>query len=102
MQTYITCEALRLFKVLALSNGNYKEALEVLEQRYRNKKMIANSNMEALIKVPPVTSASSTKQIRELYERIKTKLRTLRSIGIDLNLMGVYWRQFCVLSCLLK
>ena len=39
--------------------------------------------MEALIKTAPITNATSTKKIRELYDQTESNLRSLRSIGIE-------------------
>ena len=57
-QTCLTGEASRSIKGLALSNENYEQALEVLDQRYGNKQIIINSHMEAHIKTAPVTNAT--------------------------------------------
>jgi len=66
LQSVLYGDALRLVTALSLTEENYKEALEIFEQRYGNKQTIVNSHMSELVSLPPVTSVNATRRLREL------------------------------------
>ena len=68
---------MRLVTGLSLTEANYKEALEILEQRYGNKQTIVNSHMSELVSFSPVKSINATRRLRELYGKVETNLRSL-------------------------
>ena len=49
LKSFLTGNAEAAIKGLALTNANYKEAWEVLNQRFGSKQIIVNSHMDALI-----------------------------------------------------
>jgi len=87
---------LRLVTGLSLTDQNYKEALQILEQRYGNKQTIVNSHMRELVSLPPVTSVNATRRLRELHDKVEANLRSLQSIGVDSKMYG------CLLVPILK
>ena len=96
LQSVLYGDALRLITGLSLTEENYNEALEMLEQRYGNKQTIVNSHMNELVSLPPVTSVNATKRLRELHDKIEANLRSLQSIGVDSQMYG------CLLVPILK
>ena len=88
LKSFLTGEAEGCIKGLAATDANYREALEILDQRYGNKQVIVNSHMDALIKLPQVTGVNSTKNIRKLYNEIETNLRSLKSLGVKPDSYG--------------
>ena len=61
LRSYIIGEAEGSIKGLATTDNNYKEALEILEERFGNKQVIVNSHMDTLIKLPAVVGVNNTK-----------------------------------------
>ena len=84
----MTGEAESAIRGLAATEANYMEALEILERRYGNKQVIVNSHMYELIKLPQVTDANNTKNLRQLYDEIETNLRSLKSLGVKPDSCG--------------
>ena len=50
LKSFLTGEASRSVKGLAVRTGNYEEALQVLDKRYSNVQIIVNSRFEELTK----------------------------------------------------
>ena len=48
---------------LPLTELNYREAIEILSQRFGNKQIIISSHMEALLKLQPVDTMPNVKEI---------------------------------------
>jgi len=96
LQSVLYGDALRLVTGLSLTDQNYKEALQILEQRYGNKQTIVNSHMSELVSLPPVTSVNATRRLRELHDKVEANLRSLQSIGVDSKMYG------CLLVPILK
>jgi len=68
LQSVLYGDALRLVTALSLTEENYKEALEIFEQRYGNKQTNnkTKSHMSELVSLPPVISVNATRRLREL------------------------------------
>ena len=81
-------EAKRNLEGLAVTNENFKEAVQLLESRYGNKQVIVNSHMEELIKINPVKGKDDTKGLRELYDKVETNLRGLQAFDVDPDSYG--------------
>ena len=60
LRSYLMGEAEAAINGLAATDANYKEAFEILEQRYGNKQIIVNSHMDTFIKLPHVVYPSHT------------------------------------------
>ena len=94
LKSFLTGEASRAVKGLAVITENYEEALQVLNERYDNSQIIVNSHFEKLTVV--VHNNDCTAKLRELYDKIETNLRSLRAMGIQADTYG------CILVPLLK
>ena len=62
---------------------NYKEASEILTDRFGNKQIIISSHMEALLKLQPVNAMSNVKGIRAVLDNLEIQVRGLQALGID-------------------
>ena len=83
LRSYLTGDALRLQSGLALTSGNYKVALELLERRFGTKQVIINSHMESLYKLPIFRSSEDVRSIRGFNDKIEMNLQCLEAIGIE-------------------
>ena len=88
LKSFLTLEASRAVKGLAVTTENYEEALQVLDGRYGNVQIIVNSHFEELTKLPAVHNNDDTAKLRELYDKIESNLRSLREIGIQVDTYG--------------
>ena len=95
LKSFLTGEASRSVKGLAVTTGNYEEALHDLDERYGNIQITVSSHSEELTKLPVVHNNGDTTKLIELYDKIETNLRSL-SIGIQAGTYG------CILVPMLK
>ena len=65
--------------------ANYQEAVDVLNQRFGNKQQIINSHMDSLLQLPAVTSLHDVQSIRQLYNKVESHIRGLKSLGVEYN-----------------
>ena len=80
--------ALETISGLLLTSANYREAVTILEQQFRNKSQIVARHMDILIRVEPVTSPSNIKGLRHLYDLVESNIQGLRSLGVDSSSYG--------------
>ena len=66
-----------------LSNENYKEARDLLSERYGNPQLITSFHMNKLIKIEKVTSVHNIKELRNLHDKVESHVRSLVAIGIN-------------------
>ena len=59
---------------------NYKEAIEILTDRFGNKQLIISSHMESLFKLQTVNAMPSVKGIRAVLDNLEIQVRGLQSL----------------------
>ena len=55
----------------------------ILWKRFGNKPLIISKHMETLLTAEPVTSDKSLKELRHLYDKTESHLRSLKSLGVE-------------------
>ena len=55
----------------------------ILRKRFGNKPLIISKHMETLLTAEPVTSDKSLKELRHLYDKTESHLRSLKSLGVE-------------------
>ena len=55
----------------------------ILRNRFGNKPLIISKHMETLLTAEPVTSDKSLKELRHLYDKTESHLRSLKSLGVE-------------------
>ena len=88
LQNLTTGPAAATIAGFSLSNNNYKEALEMLKQRFGDKQMLISTHMKALYQLKRVTSISDLHAIRKVYDIIEVKVRSLQNLGVDSKMYG--------------
>ena len=83
LRTLLDGPALNSIIGLPLTELNYKEAIEILTDRFGNKQIIISSHMEALLKLQPVNAMSNVKGIRAVLDNLEIQVRGLQALGID-------------------
>ena len=73
---------------LQLTGANYKAALNLLKQRFGQKRIIINCHMENLMKIPPVYLSTDIRKVRKLFDAIKQNCRGLQTLGVTSSSYG--------------
>lgn len=77
-------EALNLVQSLEVSAQNYKVALDLLKQRYENKRIIINSHLKSLFDLPSLQRENAS-ALRHFVDSFNKDLRSLKSLGQDVD-----------------
>ena len=88
LQSLVEHSAAEAIAGLTLSSSNYAEAITVLKKRFGNKQQLINKHMEALLSLPAVTSVYELRNLRQLYDKVESHVRSLKSIGIAASSYG--------------
>ena len=76
-------EALSAVSGLTLNSENYKEAIQLLPDRFGNKQVLISAHMESLLKINKIKSRENIKGLRMLYNHVESCVRNLRSLKLD-------------------
>ena len=84
MRAQLENEALKSIAGLELTNDNYEAAINLLKERYgNNNQLIVDTHYTKLIEMPP--ASNKTTSLRAMYDAIEQHLRSLHSLGEDIN-----------------
>ena len=72
LKTLLTGDALSAISGLSPSNENYKNAIEILTERFVKKVIVISSHMEAILKMQALSDGDSTKKLRRVVDKIET------------------------------
>ena len=72
---------------LSLTVQNYKEAVNILKERYANPQVIISAHMESLVELPAVRDVNNV-SLRKIYDRVASSIRNLKSVGINPDSYG--------------
>ena len=82
LRSYLQGQALSAINGLSLTAANYDEAVNILNDRFGNKQLLISSNMEKLLSIPAVYTVENIEKIRDMYNKIETCIRNLRSLNV--------------------
>ena len=88
LRSFLEGPALSAINGLSLTASNYAEAISILEDRFGNKQVLISSNMDKLLSIPSVHSAEDVVKIRDVYNKIETCVRNLKSLRIEKQQYG--------------
>ena len=83
MRAQLENEALKSIAGLELTNANYEAAINLLKERYGNDQLIVDTHYAKLMEMPP--ASNKTTSLRAIYDAIEQHLRSLQSLGEDIN-----------------
>ena len=83
LKNLLSSSAAATISGLTLTNGNYKEAVNLLKERYGNPQLLVSVYFEALVKLPRVTTMNNVKDLRMIYDKVESSVRNLRTLGIE-------------------
>ena len=73
--------ALSAISGLSLNSANYKEAIDILQQRYGNTQVLISAHMTKFVQLPKIKSSSDVKGLRNIYQQIEIKCSKLKITG---------------------
>ena len=81
--------ALSAISGLSLNSENYKEAIDILQQRYGNIQVLICAHMTKFVELPKIKYSTDVKGLRKMYDQIEISVRNLKSLDIDINTYGL-------------
>ncbi|XP_065070933.1 uncharacterized protein LOC135695692 [Rhopilema esculentum] len=89
LKTLLEGEAAAAISGISTTGANYEIALKLLKDRFAQKKIV-NFHVEALMHLRSVVSDKDVKGLRKLVDEIDTNIRSLQSLGYDLEQYGPF------------
>ncbi|XP_037525634.1 uncharacterized protein LOC119402557 [Rhipicephalus sanguineus] len=68
---------------IQVTDSSYRDALEILKQRFGNAKLIEHKHLERLRTLKPVRSSSDVSALRKLYDEVQANQRGLANLGVS-------------------
>ena len=90
LKSLLVGSAAHVIAGLPLTNGNYEKAIDLLKKRFGNRQIVISSHMEALTKIPKITSIHEVKRLRNLYDTVESHMRSLESLEISQEMYGCF------------
>ena len=87
-------KALATISGLTLNSENYKEALDILIDRYRNPQVLTSARIETLVKINKVKNMENLEVLRKRYNDIENCIRNLESLKTEIQRMVIYLFRF--------
>ena len=88
LKRYLGGEALDSVQGLNLNSENYKEAIELLTDRYGNEQVLISAHMQSLLKIQKVRSKDNVKGLRMLYNHVESCVRNLKALKLEVKGYG--------------
>jgi hypothetical protein len=79
--------ALLVIKGLALTEENYKVAIDILKQHYGNTQVVISAHMDEMLKLPDC-STGKVRDLRRVYDKINVNVRGLEALGVKSEQYG--------------
>ena len=77
-EKYLARLALATISGLTLNSENYKEALDILIERYGNHQVLISAHRETLVKITTVKFMENLEALRKLYNDIENCIQNLK------------------------
>ena len=82
LRRYLAGQALATISGLTLNSQNYKEALDILIDRYGNPQVLISAHMET-VKIKKAKNMENLEALRKLYNDIENCIRNFKSFRIE-------------------
>ena len=73
---------------LALTDANYKVAVDLLKKRFGNVDVVISSHMDRLLKLPQLNNSNDVRKLRVLYDSIEAHLRGQQALDVTSDSYG--------------
>ena len=81
---FFTELAYLLISGLLLNSKNYKEAVDILKERFGNKQVLIFSYMDSFEQLPVAKNSIDEINLQKLYDKIEISVRNFNSLGVRL------------------
>jgi len=71
-----------------LSSKNYKEAIQILSERFGNPQVLIFAHIESLLKFNRIKNKEDVKGLKKLYNDIENCIRSLKTLKLDVTGYG--------------
>ncbi|XP_065665735.1 uncharacterized protein LOC136087157 [Hydra vulgaris] len=83
LKSYLSGRAQKLIEGLTLSEGNYREAIQLLKDRFGNTQSLIAAHMDDFRKINPVRNLKEVKQLRQMYDKFEINIRNLKDLNVE-------------------
>ena len=83
LKSFLSDSDLQSINGLSLNATNYKEAIEILHERYEKKQVLITAHIEKLEKLPRIKSSNDINGLRKMHDQIEVCVRNLKALNID-------------------
>ena len=90
LKSLVKGSALETISGFALTENNYDQAIQLLQERYGNKQVIISAHVDSLISLPAITNMGDIQQIRNIYDKLESHVRSLDAIGMSSETYGSF------------
>ena len=90
LRYYLSGEAKAALSGLLITDANYKEAVDLLHERFGDEQAIISTHMNALCKLEAVESCKDVVKLRRLHDETEAAVRSLKGLNIKPEMYGVF------------
>ena len=88
LKLYLCDSANSVISGLTLTSENYKEAINLLRQRYVNPQVKISGHTKKFVSLNNVKSVHGVKGLRKLFDTVESSIRYLKSLKVEVNSYG--------------
>ena len=88
LKSYLCDSANSVISGLTLTSENYKEAIDLLRQRYANPQVLTSAHMKKFVSLNNVKSVHDLKGLRKLFDSVESSIRNLKTLKVEVNSYG--------------
>ena len=88
LESYLCDSANSVISGLTLTSENYKEAMDLLRQRYANPQVLISAHMKKFVSLSNVKSVHDIKCLKKLFDTVESSIRNLKTLKVDVNSYG--------------
>ena len=87
LRCFLEGDRLHAIARFSLTNDNYKEALELLQNRYGNTQQIIAAHMNTLVKISSVDNEELS-GLRKFFDDVTSRVKNLVNLGVESRTYG--------------
>ena len=83
LKSFLRDSADSVISGLTLTSENYKEAIDLLRQRYPNPQVLTSAHMKKFVSLNNVKSFHDVKGLRKLFDTVESSIRNLKTLKVE-------------------
>jgi hypothetical protein len=88
LKSSVTGSAKAAILGMSTTTANYKNAIDIIQDRFGKKAVVVASHMDSLMNLPIITSSRDITKLRVLYDKVEMNVRSLNALGIESTAYG--------------